>query len=240
MDNIERPIASLSKAFIGTQLNWATIQKEAYAIYFCCKNVHSLLSDRKFSILTDHHNLIQLKTSSNPVIIRWALSLSELDFSLGFIKGSKNVIADSMSRLCENNMLMNTPVVAPLISSAIVESEHPSPDQHALIASHHNSSVGHMGVQVTLKRMLSSNLTWKYMRQHVKHFLRNCPVCQKLSAVKFPTHSHPFTTSSYSPMQVLNIDFIGPFPDKGYILTVIDTFTRWVELYHTVDKTTSW
>ena len=35
----------------------------------------------------------------------------------------------------------------------------------------------------------------------------------------------------------LNIDFIGPFPDQGYILVTVDTFTRWVELYHTTDAT---
>ena len=38
-------------------------------------------------------------------------------------------------------------------------------------------------------------------------------------------------------MECLNIDFIGPFPDKGYILVMIDTFTRFVELYATKDAT---
>ena len=38
-------------------------------------------------------------------------------------------------------------------------------------------------------------------------------------------------------MECLNIDFIGPFPDKGYILVVIDTFSRSVELYATRDAT---
>jgi hypothetical protein len=33
-------------------------------------------------------------------------------------------------------------------------------------------------------------------------------------------------------MECLNIDFIGPYPDKGYVLVIIDTFTRWVELHH--------
>ena len=40
-------------------------------------------------------------------------------------------------------------------------------------------------------------------------------------------------------MECLNIDFIGPFPDQGYILVIVDTFTRWVELYHTIDATAS-
>ena len=40
-------------------------------------------------------------------------------------------------------------------------------------------------------------------------------------------------------MECLNIDIIGPFPDQGYILVIVDTFTRWVELYHTIDATAS-
>ena len=38
-------------------------------------------------------------------------------------------------------------------------------------------------------------------------------------------------------MECLNIDFLGPFPDKGYILVIVCTFTRWVELYLTTDAT---
>ena len=60
-----------------------------------------------------------------------------------------------------------------------------------------------------------------------------------LVVLKISIHAHGFTTSTYTPMECLNIDFIclnidfiGPFPDQGYIL---DTFTRWVELYHTTD-----
>ena len=50
-------------------------------------------------------------------------------------------------------------------------------------------------------------------------------------------HAHGFTTSTYTPMECLNIDFIGSFPDQGYILVIVDTSTRWVELYHTTDAT---
>ena len=58
-----------------------------------------------------------------------------------------------------------------------------------------------------------------------------------MSMLKTPIHAHGFTTSTYTPMECLNIDFIGPYPDEGYILVVVCTFTRWVELYATPDAT---
>ena len=58
-----------------------------------------------------------------------------------------------------------------------------------------------------------------------------------MNMLQIPIHAHVLTTSTYTPMDCLNIDFIGPFPDQGYILVIVDTFTRWVELYHTTDAT---
>ena len=54
-----------------------------------------------------------------------------------------------------------------------------------------------------------------------------------MSMLKIPIHAHGFTTSTYTPMECLNI----PFPDKGYILVIVCTFARWVELYGTADAT---
>jgi transposase InsO family protein len=31
-------------------------------------------------------------------------------------------------------------------------------------------------------------------------------------------------------MECLNIDFVGPYPEKGYVMVIADTFTRWIEL----------
>ena len=38
-------------------------------------------------------------------------------------------------------------------------------------------------------------------------------------------------------MECFNIDFVGPFQDGEYILVIVCTFTRWIELYHTLDAT---
>ena len=35
----------------------------------------------------------------------------------------------------------------------------------------------------------------------------------------------------------MNIDYVGPFPDKGYILVIIDAFSRWTEMFWCKDAT---
>ncbi len=73
------------------------------------------------------------------------------------------------------------------------------------------------------------------MRRHVRQFIHLCPVCQKLKERHLSLKVHPFTTAAYLPMDVLNIDTIGPVDadEEGnkFILVIIDCFTRWVELF---------
>ena len=45
------------------------------------------------------------------------------------------------------------------------------------------------------------------------------------------------TTSTYTPLEYSNIDFVGPFPDGGYTLVIACKFTSSIELYHTLDAT---
>ena len=103
IDNKKQLVALVSKSLAQTQLNWSTIQKEAYAIFFCCTHLDHLLRDRKFTILSDHKNLTFIKQAANPMTVRWHLALQELDFNIEFVPGVDNVIADAMSRLCTNN-----------------------------------------------------------------------------------------------------------------------------------------
>ena len=106
-----------------------------------------------------------------------------------------------------------------------------------MIASVHNLFVGHFGLERTLKRLKEIDEIWEFQRQHVRHFIDRCPCCQKMSMLKIPIHAHHFTTSMYTPMECLNIDFLSPLPDRGYISVIACTFTRWIELYPTFDAT---
>ena len=106
-----------------------------------------------------------------------------------------------------------------------------------MIASVYILFVGHFSLERTLKHLEEIGEKWEFQRQHVRHFIDGCPCCQKMSMLKIPIHAHHFTTSTFTPMECFNIDLVGPFPDGGYILVIVRTFTRWIELYDTLDAT---
>jgi hypothetical protein len=58
-----------------------------------------------------------------------------------------------------------------------------------------------------------------------------------MSQINLPIHAIKYIASTYHTMECLNIDFVGPYPDKGYLLVIIDTFTRWIELYPSEEAT---
>ena len=64
---------------------------------------------------------------------------------------------------------------------------------------------------------------------------------QSHESVENTDKTHRFTCASYSPFEVIHLDYIGPLrqDDRGnsYILVLIDAFSRWMELFAT--KTTS-
>ena len=53
----DHPVAFVSGLFRGSQLNWATLMKEAFAIYMSVKKLSFYLTDAKFLLRSDHKPL---------------------------------------------------------------------------------------------------------------------------------------------------------------------------------------
>jgi hypothetical protein len=164
------------------------------------------------------------------MVIRWYIALQEFSYNLEYIPGGENTIADAMSRLCVNRMT-STPESDSLTLSAIIPDRIIEDDFYKILTECHNGVVGHGGVERTVKKILLLHGQRPYLEDDVRRFIKNCPTCQKMSQINLPIHSIKFITSTYYTMECLNIDFVGPYPDQGYLLVIVDTFTRWVELY---------
>ena len=190
-----KPISFVSKSLSATQCKWSTIQKEAYAIYHCCKQLDSLIRDRKFKFFTDHKNLTFLSQDPSTMVNRWSIALQELDYSIEYIAGSNNHLADAMSRLCPN--LTPVPTVpdsvpsdiAEAVVSALHEIIHVSDSQLEKIEMSHNPMVGHGGVLRTTEHLKGLEEEWLDMEHHFKDFIQNCACCQKMSVIKIPVHT---------------------------------------------------
>ncbi len=234
IDGVDRTIAILSKSFSGPQRRWSTAEQEAYAIYYSLMKWEHLLRAAKFELRTDHKNLTYMnKPGSSEKVTRWKLAVQDFDFELNHIPGVENVVADPLSRLCTTH---DQQILA------VIELKVPT-DKYKVISAAHNSMVGHHGVERTINLLNKNKQDWLNRRAHVKQFIRDCPLCQKMSFIKVPIQTHPFTTSTYRPMERLNIDSIGPLPidSEGFqhIMVVVDCFTRFVELYRLRDVTAS-
>ena len=235
-----KTIGFFSKALSKHQLNWSTIEKEAYAIIASIKYWDYLLSGRNFLLQTDHKNLIYISETSAPKVIRWKLALQEYSFQIEHIEGSKNILADFLSRVPTETSIFELieetkeePLVCCFIQAEEGETSSPSfqystgedykeflysllPEayyddkQYEILNENHNSFVGHFGVDKTLQRLRDLGHNWNNMRYIVRRFIRNCPICQKLSREQPEINIKPFTTSALAPMQIINIDNIGP------------------------------
>ena len=87
------------------------------------------------------------------MIVRWYIALSEFSFTQEFIPSVDNDIADSLSRLCRNNMIDSPKEYSPeyFLSVLHIESYQPSPSQYSKIGMLHNTVVGHFGLELTFK-----------------------------------------------------------------------------------------
>ena len=97
------PVCYVSGQFRGSQLNWAALTKEAYAIYMSIRRLVFYLADADVTIKCDHLPLKKflMKQTLNSKVNNWAVELEQFNLKLEWIMGSKNTLADTLSRLLE-------------------------------------------------------------------------------------------------------------------------------------------
>ena len=97
------PICYVSGQFRGSQLNWAALTKEAYAIYMSVRRLSFYVTDAEETIRSDHLPLKKFlnKQTMNSKVNNWAVELEQFRLHLEWIPGSRNLLADSLSHLLD-------------------------------------------------------------------------------------------------------------------------------------------
>ena len=114
-------------------------------------------------------------------------------------------------------------------------------EEHLKVLRHFHSLNRHQGVTRTLQAIKKAGHYWPTMRLDTVHFVQTCPICQLTWRIPRAAHIHLDTFESYDPFYYLTMDFMGPYPADSqgncHYLCIIDTFTRYVEIFATPDET---
>ena len=215
-DGKEVMIALMSRTLTDTQRRWSTIEREGFAIVEAFKKFAYLIRDVRFTLHTDHKNLVYIRDTGSSKVVGWKLDIQEYDFEVQYIKGELNTVADLMSRnpaatVCQeveerakttNLDSMDLQEIGKSASRSIADQLYlfqgciPQ-EQYDILRSVHNEAVGHNGVENTILKLRSAGHTWDNMRDVVRKFVKECDTCQKGTFQTMKANVGKFTTGGY-------------------------------------------
>ena len=99
----DHPVTFVSGLFRGSQLNWATLTKEEFAVYMSVKKLSFYLTDAQILLRSDHKPLEKflLKNTLNSKVNNWAMELEAFNIQFDYIKGQNNILTDTLSHLVD-------------------------------------------------------------------------------------------------------------------------------------------
>ena len=99
----DHPVAYVSRLFRGSQLNWAALTKEAFAIYMSVKKLSFYLTDADVLLKSDHLPLKKFlqKNTLNNKVNNWAMELEAFNIRFKHVSGKANILADTLSHLVD-------------------------------------------------------------------------------------------------------------------------------------------
>ena len=102
---MDHPVSYVSGLFHGSQLNWAALTKEAYAIYMSIKKSTFYLTGHEITLRSDHLPLKKFlrKMTLNNTVNNWSTEIESFNINFVHISGKANVLADTLSRLIDTN-----------------------------------------------------------------------------------------------------------------------------------------
>lgn len=100
IDNVERPVAYLSRQLNDREQLYSTSERELLSIVYAIEKFRPYVEGSHFTIITDHSALKMLHKMKDPHgrLARWAMNLQQFSFDVIHRPGKSNVVPDALSR----------------------------------------------------------------------------------------------------------------------------------------------
>nr|GEW29750.1 retrovirus-related Pol polyprotein [Tanacetum cinerariifolium] len=256
-----QPIHYASKTMTEAQIHYTTTEKEMLAVVYAFEKFRPYLVLSKSIVYTDHSALKNLlsKQDVKPRLIRWVLLLQEFDIIIRDKKGTKNLVANHLSRLenphkdvFENKDINenfpfetlgkissgSTPWFADFANFHICADQiirrcvHGQDAYDILKACHEGPTGGHHGANFTVKKVFDAGFFWPTIYRDAHKSVKSCDICQRQGKISQRNEIPQNVIQVCEIFDVWGIDFMGPFSSsqgKRYILVAVHYLSKWVE-----------
>jgi exodeoxyribonuclease III len=107
----------------------------------------------------------------------------------------------------------------------------PEKYEKSVLRFHHGTPVsGHLGMN-KLKKIMCKRFHWPKMDKAIKRWVNGCAPCQRRKQYRRNNYGLFKSSVSSRPWQRACMDLVGPLPESDdhnvYLLTIVDTFSRW-------------
>ena len=255
IDGQTRVNAYASRILNEREQKYSTFHREHLAMLFGCKQFKPYLVGRHFTLFTDQKSLLALNTKTNDNLIRIQVEMEEfLPYTIKYIKGSENVLADALSRVemvskseefsniqelrDEQNKEKLNKIVGANYNEIIGLWEWngriivPTRFRSALLKSAHSHILaGHQGLEKSLAKL--REWWWPSMKDEMKQIIGTCEPC--IRNVPRRSLRRPLREPKRAevPFEIVHTDVL-QLPRAGdgcqYLLVIICSFSKWTEL----------
>lgn len=109
----EHPVCYASRKFLPAEQNWSTFSQEASTVVWALERFQEYTQGYHTIVECDHRNISYVKKSAMPQLARWRLRLQDMDFSVRYLAGARNITADGLSRQHVDEVEVNMADVIP-------------------------------------------------------------------------------------------------------------------------------
>jgi hypothetical protein len=239
-------IGYYSKKLNDTEKNYSIVEKELYAILKSLDFFRDIIQGFQIDIYTDSKNCLYAANNFNSRIERWKVMLNDFNFNIKGIKGTENVIADTLSRIVvlqEDRISDMKKDFVEKINDFMIEDTSLEESQEKIKIQNEREEdflryvhevSGHAGV-ITNYYNLKDFFNIRNLMLKIKKINKDCEICKKFKHYNV-NKSNKCSIEAEAPFTNLSSDIFGPFSIEdyiheeegrnGYFITITDVYTR--------------
>ncbi|XP_057380292.1 uncharacterized protein LOC130702681 [Daphnia carinata] len=225
-----RPVTFISRGLSDTETRYHANELECLAVMWALKKLRTYGYGRHFFVKTDSSAVKWMmgKKDLKGKFVRWVLELQEFNFTIEHLKGTDNIVADTLSR--NPVEVLTTAQDSETICATVREPEMGFASRELALLQQQDGQL--RKIFVALDTPTPCKISQEFVIRGKTHKHAIGQVVGKLQPIEPPS----------APFELIGIDHLGPFKPTAsghrHIIVAIDYLSKWAEVAAVPDTST--